>query len=352
MKIGHKYIGDNYPCFITFEAGATHDGLEYAKKLVKLSAESGADAVKFQIFDPDELIADKTINFEFDILLNKETNQTKRISENLYDIFVRRSLTLNQWAELKQYSDSLGLTFFATIGDELGLDFVKNVGCHSIKIASADVNYFPFLKEVAKTNISIQLDTGNSTIGEIAEAIDIIKAEGNEKIIIHNCPSGYPAKTSSINLRMISSMKSLFNCPIAYSDHSVGFDMDIAAVAVGANLLEKTITLDRATPRVEHIMSLEPKDMKIFINKIREIEIAMGSTRRIFSDEEKYNRLKVRRSIYAGSDYKKGTNVKNMKLKYKRPGYGIPPNKLDEIIDKTLTRDVKNNELLLLNYFE
>ncbi len=352
MKIGKKFIGDNYPCFITFEAGATHDGIESAKKLIKYSADAGADAVKFQIFDPDELIADKNMEFEFDILISKETNEIKKVSENLYDIFVRRSLSFEQWAELKDFSDNLGLTFFATIGDELGLDFVKKVGCHSIKIASADVNYFPFLKEVAKTNTSIQLDTGNSTIGEIADAIDIIKGEGNQNIIIHNCPSGYPANPASINLKMIKSLKNIFECPVAYSDHSVGFDMDIAAVAIGANLLEKTITLDRTTPRVEHIMSLEPDDMKNFIYKIREIEIAMGSSRRVFTSDEKQKRLKVRRSIFSALDYKKGTYVKDMKLKYKRPGYGIPPSSLDIILDKKLNKDIFANQILHINDFE
>ena len=352
MKIGNKFIGDGHPCFITFEAGATHDGLISSKKLVKHAAKSGADAVKFQIFDPDELIADKNMEFEFDILIDRSTNKTKTVSENLYDIFVRRSLTFEEWTDLKNYSDSLGLTFFATIGDELGLDFVRRVGCDSIKIASADVNYFPFLKEVAKTKISIQLDTGNSTIGEIADAIDLIKSEGNNDIIIHNCPSGYPAKLSSINLNMINSLKKMFNCPVAYSDHSQGFDMDIAAVAIGANLLEQTITLDKTTPRVEHIMSLEPDEMKFFVNKIREIEIAMGSSRRIFTEKEKYSRLKVRRSIYSAESYKKNTLVKNMQLRFKRPGYGIPPDHLDKIINKKLIKDVEKDQLLSLNDFD
>ena len=332
--------------------GATHDGVDYAKKLIKHASDSKADAVKFQIFDPNELISDKTIEFDFEILVDRNTNETKKISENLFDIFVRRSLNFEQWTELKTYSDSLGLTFFATIGDELGLDFVKKVGCHSIKIASADVNYFPFLKEVAKSGISIQLDTGNSTIGEIADAIDIIKTEGNSEIIIHNCPSGYPAIPSSINLNMIKSLKNMFNCPVAYSDHSVGFDMDIAAVAIGANLLEKTITLDKTTPRVEHIMSLEPKEMEEFVKKIREIEIAMGSSRRIFTEIEKEKRLKVRRSICAGMDYKKNTQVKDMILKYKRPGYGIPPNQLNEILNKKLNKDIKEGSQLSFNDLE
>ena len=262
----------------------------------------------------------------------------------------RRSLTFKEWAELKNYSDSQGLTFFATIGDELGLKFIKEVFVIQY-IVSADVNYFPFLREVAKTNISIQLDTGNSTIGEISDAIDLIKSEGNNDIIIHNCPSGYPAKLESINLKMLKSLKEMFNCPVAYSDHSVGFDMDIAAVALGANLLEKTITLDRTTPRVEHIMSLEPNDMK-FLLKIREIEIALGSSRRILTDQEKINRLKVRRSIYSDGTYEVGTKFKDMKLKFKRPGYGISPDKVDDLKDKILSKRINSNQLLKLSDFE
>tara|TARA_B100000886_G_scaffold253385_1_gene179124 strand:- start:225 stop:680 length:456 start_codon:yes stop_codon:yes gene_type:complete len=147
---------------------------------------------------------------------------------------------------------------------------------------------------------------------------------------------------------MIKSLKTMFDCPIAYSDHSIGFDMDIAALAVGANLLEKTITLDRTTPRVEHIMSLEPDEMTKFVEKIREIEIAMGSSRRVLTEKEKFNRLKVRRSIYLDEDYKKNTFVKDMKLKFKRPGYGIPPSEYDKILDKKLKIDLKKGSQLSL----
>ena len=162
--------------------------------------------------------------------------------------------------------------FFATIGDDRGLELVTKMRCESIKIASADVNYLPRLRKVAKTGISIQIDTGNATFGEIETAIDIIKTEGNEKIIIHNCPSGYPAHLESINLKMIPALKKLFNLPVAYSDHSIGGDMDIAAISLGADLVEKTITLDRTSRSVEHIMSLEPAEMKSFVRQIRDLE--------------------------------------------------------------------------------
>jgi sialic acid synthase SpsE len=207
IKIGNKFVGDGQPTFVTFEAGPTHNGLASAKKLVKLAAEAGGDAVKFQIFDPDELVADKNLLYKYEVLLDKESGLTETISEPLYDIFVRRSMTESEWRELKNYSDSLGLTFFATIGDELGLELVQSIGCESIKVASADVNYLSWLRRIARLDVSIQLDTGNATFGEIEQAIDIIRAEGNDQIIIHNCPSGYPAHLDSINLRMLPSLK-------------------------------------------------------------------------------------------------------------------------------------------------
>ena len=193
IKIGNKSIGDGHPTFITFEAGPTHQGLESAKELVRLAAEAGGDAVKFQIFDPDELVADKTLMYSYDVLVDRESGATETISEPLYDIFVRRSLSESEWREVKNYSDSLGLTFFATIGDDHGYELVKTIGCESIKVASADVNYLSWLRRIAKLDVSIQLDTGNATFGEIEQAIDVIRGQGNEQIIIHNCPAGYPA---------------------------------------------------------------------------------------------------------------------------------------------------------------
>lgn len=346
IKIGNKFVGDEYPTFITFEAGPTHNGLESAKRLVKYASEAGGDAIKFQIFDPDELVADKTLLYTYDVLKDKETGEKETISEPLYDLFVRRSLSESEWKEVKKYADSLGLTFFATIGDQHGLELVKSIGCDSIKIASADVNYISWLRQVAKVGVSIQLDTGNATFGEIENAVDVIRAEGNDQIIIHNCPSGYPAHLESINLKMLPTLKQLFNCPVAYSDHSPGEVMDIAAIALGANLVEKTITEDRTTRSVEHIMSLEPQEMKAFVQTIRDVETALGQPRRFMSDVEKQKRLNIRRSLWLDENVKTGQLLKDAKVKFKRPGYGIAPDAYENMLELKFTNDLPKGHLV------
>lgn len=340
VSFGKKTIGDGHPCFITYEAGPTHDGLETAKKLVSLAAEAGADAVKFQIINPDRLVADKKKHFTYEILVDRATGKTETISEPLYDILCRRAMSHDEWRALKKHSDSLGLSFFATIGFEDEIKLLESMKCDSIKIASADVNHLPLIRLAAKTGMCIQLDTGKSTLGEIENAIDVCLSEGNENIIIHQCPSGYPAHLDSINLRVIPTLKQMFGYPAAYSDHSPGWDMDIAAVAMGANLVEKTITLDRTTRSVEHIMSLEPQDMKGFVQMIRNLEIAMGNPRRIMHEEERKNKNTWRRSIFLARPVKKGQKLRDAAVEFRRPGFGIGPDRYEELLDHTFTADL------------
>lgn len=346
VQFGTQQVGDDHPCFITLEAGPTHDGLESAKSLVAHAAEAKANAVKFQIFDPDRLVADRKQLFTYDILVDKDSDKRETVSEPLYDILCRRCLTPEEWRELKAYSDSLGLAFFATIAFDDEVDFLEDLGCHSIKIASADVNHFPLLKRAAKSGLCLQLDTGNATIGEIEVAIDVIRGEGNENIIIHHCPSGYPARLESVNLRVIPTLKQMFSYPIAYSDHSPGWEMDIAAIALGANLVEKTITEDRTTRSVEHIMSIEPGEMLAFVRSIRELETAMGGSRRLMTSAESEKRMAVRRSIHARDDLSSGHVLKPEDLDYRRPGFGLPPSEADRLIGKPLAQSVSAGQAL------
>ncbi|MBV9462954.1 MAG: N-acetylneuraminate synthase family protein [Verrucomicrobiae bacterium] len=346
IQIGKRTIGDGHPCFITFEAGPIHTGLESAKKLVELAAKAGGDAVKFQILDPDRLVADKKQMFGYDVLLDRKTGATKTVQEPLYDLLKRRSLQKEEWLALKAHADSLGLAFFATIGYPDEVELVARMGCDSIKIASGDVNHHPLIREAAKTGLVIQLDTGNSTLGEIEQAIDVCLAEGNDRILIHQCPSGYPARVESINLRIIQTLKTMFGFPVAYSDHSPGWEMDIAAVALGANLVEKTLTFDRTTPSVEHLFSLEPPELFQFVQVIRDLEKAMGNSRRVIHQAEIPKRNSVRRSAYLARDVKAGDRVGAQDIEWRRPGHGIAPNLFPQLEGLVYRADLPKSHLL------
>ncbi len=315
-----REIGDGLPCFITYEAGPTHSGVDSACRLITLAAEAGAEAIKFQILDPDRLVADRKQLFTYEVLADRETGATETVSEPLYDLLERRSLSHDDWRTVKRHADKKGLAFFATVGFEDEVALLEQLGCHSIKIASADVNHLPLIRRCARTGMCLQLDTGNASLGEIEIAVDAIRSEGNENIVIHQCPSGYPARLESINLRIIQTLKKMFPYPVAFSDHTPGWEMDVAAIAMGANLVEKTITEDRMTRSIEHIFSLEPVDMKAFVRVIRDVETAMGSPRRILHPEEIERRRAIRRSAFLAKPARAGQTPAELDIDFRRPG--------------------------------
>lgn len=346
ITLGNKRIGQGEPCFITFEAGPTHDGLDSALELVRQAGAAGADAIKFQMIDADRLVADRQQPFSYEVLLDRATGRRETIQEPLYDILKRRELKLDEWHKVKAAADAAGLAFFATVSFLDDLEFLTAVGAHSVKIASSDINHLPLIRAAARTGMNVQLDTGNATLGEVETAVDAIVAEGNHSIIIHQCPSGYPARLPSIQLRMIQTLKQMFPFPIAFSDHTPGWEMDIAAVALGADLLEKTITLDRCTRSVEHIFSLEGAEQKAFIQAIRDLETALGAPRRTFSPDEGQKRRAYRRSIFLARSRKAGERIEAGDLDFRRPGYGIPPTELERVVGLAAVRDLDAGDML------
>jgi N,N'-diacetyllegionaminate synthase len=340
VTIGAREVGDGMPVYIVFEAGPTHDGVESAKALASHAARSGAHAIKFQIVDPARLVADRKQPLSYQFLLDRKTGATATVDEPLYDILMRRVLSKDQWREVKAHCDREGLAFFATIAFEDEIDLLVELKCHSIKIASADVNHLPLIRIAARTGMCLQLDTGNSNLGEIEAAIDVMRAEGNENIIIHQCPSGYPAHLDSINLRIIQTLRQMFPYPVAFSDHTPGATMDIAAVAMGANLVEKTITLDRTTRSIEHIMSLEPPEMAQFVQTIGDLERAMGQPRRILHEAESKRRLAIRRSVFLDAAVKAGDRLHDVKVLFRRPGFGLAPDQFEALPEARFRRDL------------
>lgn len=341
VQINQKIIGEREPVFIVFEAGPTHTGLESAMKLVDVAVEAGADAVKFQLADVDRLMGNKEVMFSYEALTKE--GQTEEVREPLYDILKRREMPLSDWRTLIKYCNDKKIIFFSTAVFEEEVDFlVDELGVTSLKLASADINHLPLIEYMAKKQVNIQLDTGNADLWEIERAVIAIESQGNQNIIIHLCPTGYPAYLESINLRMIPTLKQLFpKYAIAFSDHTPGWEMDIAAIALGANLVEKTITLDRTTRSCEHIFSIEPHEARRFVESIRNLEIALGASRRTIPILEKEKRKSIRRSMFAKSDLTAGTKVKFSDVEFRRPGTGIMADESQYVLGKTLKQNIR-----------
>lgn len=328
---GDAAVRKKAPVKIVFEAGPTHDGLKTAKALVDMAVTAGADAIKFQIVDAKKIVPSRDTMFTYEMLKNKQTGETETVTESLQEILSRRELTPVEWQELISYCEKLHILFFATISNESEMAFLAASGCACVKICSGDINYHHLLRLAARYPWTVQIDTGSATIAEVEQAVDVLEMAGCHRIIINHCPSGYPARLESINLRVVQTLRAMFPYPVAFSDHTPGSTMDVAAVALGVDILEKTITLDRCIRSPEHIMSLEPHEACNFVQTIRDVETALGNARRIMTAAERSLPPTARRSIVAACDISKGEVIKQDMLDYVRPGDGLPPH-LDYLI--------------------
>lgn len=340
--------------YILLEAGPTHTGYDSAIKLIDLAKQNGANAIKFQYLNADRLMADKKINFAYSYLQIDENNKEVFVpyEESLYDILKRRELTKDEWKAIKQHCDAIGITFISTATFEDEVDFLLDeLKVGSIKLASSDINNLPFIKYCAKkcheNNTNFQMDTGNADLWEIERAVITAEEMGCENIIIHHCPSGYPARLPSINLNMIKTLKIMFpEYAIAFSDHTQGWDMDIAAIALGADLVEKTITMDRTIKSCEHSFSLSPGMVQDFIQAVRNVDIALGSTRRVIPQTEKQKRKTGRRSPYAALDLKAGDIITEDMFELRRPEAGASVLEFTNMLGRKLAKDIAKDECL------
>jgi N,N'-diacetyllegionaminate synthase len=331
-KINSKNI------FITFEAGATHRGFADAKKLIDIAVKAKADAIKFQIFSKKNFIKDKNLSIKFKIL--KKNNKLITKKEKLYKIFEKRYLKEKDWIKLKNYADKKKILFFATAGSFVDLNLIKKIKCHSIKIASSDINYLDLIEQASLTGKNIQLDTGNANLDDVKRAIKIIEKNGNKNIILHYCPPGYPTTYSKINLKFIEKLKKL-KYPVAFSDHSSGDLMDIAAVCNGVCLIEKTITLNKYTPEIEHCFSLEPNEASKFVKNLKNLKKILNNKKVNFNVNKKF-----RRGVYLKSDIKKNIKIKEKDVIFARPQIGIGPDDFYFLRNKKLKKDKKKDDFL------
>jgi len=311
VKIGKKIIGENAPCCISFEPSATYSDLEGAKSMIKATASSGADAIKFQTFipgDAERLMTKKDITIDFSTTTGKK-------KESVLDALKRRELTQNDWRELINYSHKLNILFISTPVFIETIDFLVEANVDLLKVSKGDVDNVLMIEHIAKTNLPIILD-GREKFEKVDKAIKICEKNHNNKIIVLHCPSGYPAENAGVHLNTLKVIKEKYNYPVGFADHSIGGTMNYAAVALGAKMLEKTITPDKTTEHVEHLMSLELHELKAFVQNVRSIEDAMGDPNIFLTSRVEAN---ARRALVAKKEIKKGQKIKAELLDFRRP---------------------------------
>jgi len=328
--------------FIIAEAGVNHNGsINLAKKLIDVAANSGADAVKFQTFKAINLA---TKNLE---KANYQKSLTSK-KESQFDMLKKLELNRKMHLELINYSKSKNIIFLSSPFDLESIKLLEDLGLEIFKIPSGEIVNLPYLKYIGKLNKKVILSTGMSNMKEVKNALDILIHAGTKKknITILHANTEYPTPMEDVNLRAMVSMGKKLNINFGYSDHTLGIEVDIAAVAMGASCIEKHFTLDRNMMGPDHNASLEPSQLKEMVVGIRNIELALGNSVKKPSKSELPNIYFVRKSIVAKTEIKKGDVLKETNITIKRPGNGISPMKWNEIINTKAKKNYKKDELI------
>ena len=337
--IGNRSIGATPPCFIIAEAGVNHNGsLKLAKKLIEAAKRAGADAVKFQVFSAEALIAKTAEKAEYQKRATGKGTQ--------YEMLKKLELSENDFEKLARCAKRKGLIFLASAFDVKGVDLLDRLEVPALKIPSGEITNLPLLKYIAGKGKPIILSTGMSTLGDVEEALEVIRKEGTNDIILLHCVSNYPAKVEEVNLRAMETLRCVFGLPVGLSDHTVSITIPIAAAAMGAAIIEKHFTLSRKLPGPDHKASLEPKELEEMIMRIREVEKALGDGIKRPTKSEEFIKKTVRRSIVARVRIPKGTVIAEHMLDLKRPGAGLEPRHLKEVIGKRAKKDIEADELI------
>lgn len=328
--------------FIIAEAGVNHNGnIEIAKKLVDVAVSAGADAVKFQTFKADKLASKQAPKAVYQ-------NETTDKNETQYEMLKKLELTEDMHRELVKYCKEKNIMFLSTPFDIDSVNMLVELGIDIIKIPSGEITNLPYLREVARRKKKVILSTGMSNILEVKEAVQILRLNGAEDIIVLHCNTQYPTPMEDVNLRAMISMREELNIPVGYSDHTQGIEVPIAAVAMGATVIEKHFTLDKAMEGPDHKASLEPDELTAMVKAIRNIEKALGNGNKDITESEKDNLLIVRKSIVAACRIEKGELFTEKNLTVKRPGNGVCPMKWDEIIGKVSDKTYEIDEMVEL----
>lgn len=326
-------------CFIIAEAGVNHNGdIDIAKQLVDKAYEAGADAIKFQTFKAENLVTKNAPKAEYQKSTTGDGNQ--------FEMLKKLELSTKDHIVLKKYCEEKGVMFISTPFDFESVDLLEEIDVPLYKVGSGDLTNLPLLKYIASKNKPIILSTGMANLGEVEEAINTIYETGNNKLILLHCTSNYPTAYEDVNLRAMLTMQEAFKLPVGYSDHTIGIEVPIAAVTLGAKVIEKHFTLDRKMEGPDHRASLEPNQLKLMVKSIRNIEKAMGDGIKRCSKSEEKSKLVSRKSIVAKYDIEEGQVITQDLLDYKRPANGLSPKFVNYILGKKAREKIKKDQII------
>jgi len=335
LKILDKKIGQNTPCFIIAEAGVNHNGdTDIAKKMIDIARTSGADAIKFQTFNAENIV---TKYAEKAVYQKMRTGEEK----SQYEMLKKLELSFEAQKELSDYSKKQGIIFLSTPFDRASVDFLDRLGVPAFKISSGEMTNFSLLEQVAAKKKPILLSTGMATLGEVEQSVLFLEEQGIRDLALLHCTTSYPAPLSSVNLKALETLRCAFKKPVGYSDHTEGIIVSLAAVAMGAVILEKHFTLDKEMPGPDHRASLNPDELKFMITSIRDVETALGNGLKRPHAVELDIQDSVRRKIVSSQSIKKGARISSDMLCLKRAGAGLDPRFIDLVIGRKIKCDIE-----------
>lgn len=329
--IGNRRIGGGASCFIIAEAGVNHNGrIELALALVDAAAAAGADAVKFQTFDPERLASGEAAKAAYQEATTGGGSQIEML----------RGLTLShdEFRRVERHCRDRGIVFMSTPFDAGSADFLATLGVPAFKMPSGEVDNLPLLVHVAAKGVPVILSTGMATLGEVERAVSALRRAGSRDLALLHCVSNYPAAPEDTNLRAMATMGAAFGVPVGYSDHTLGLEVSFAAVALGATILEKHFTLDRDMPGPDHRASIDPQDLAALVAGVRKVEAALGHGRKEPAASEAATARIARRSLFLCRDMAEGEPLAVGDLEALRPAGGIPPSMIELAVGRRVAR--------------
>jgi len=327
-------------CLVIAEAGVNHNGdIELAKQLVDEACTAGADYIKFQTFKAENLVTAKARKTEY------QERQTGS-DESQYSMLKRLELLYRDFVVLNDYCKAKGISFLSTPFDNESIEFLDKLGMQVWKIPSGEVTNYPYLVKIAETHKPIIMSTGMCTLDDVNSAIQVLNSHGCGPISLLHCTTEYPAPYSEVNLKAMETLRSRFNLPVGYSDHTQGIVIPIAAVAMGAVVLEKHFTLDKTMEGPDHKASLDPGELKAMIEAIRNVEVSLGDGAKTPTDSERRNMGIARKSIVAMKPIREGEQFTTENITTKRPGSGINPMRWNEVLGQCAKRSFEEDELI------